>query len=658
MLGISAVSHELPSGERDSPRVPAARSNAAGALAVAPFGVALVMLLIAVWSDGAFALRHWGPVALFVLAVLVFVRTGWPGGRGAAALVLATWAFAAWSTLSAWWAVAPGAALEGGARNVLYAGLVSLPLLTLPDRVWAVRAARAVGIGLAALVAATVVACISNGAEHFLAGRLNDPIEYRNATAALFGLAFWPLLSVAAHRGANPLLRAGAFSGAVFALGFAFLTQSRGILLGFACGAVVALALGPDRLRRAWLTLFAGAMLAISSQNLLEPYDAFIDTGDTVPSTVIGAMTTLTTLSVAGFVASLVLALFDGGLRVKPSSERTLRRITAGALALLTIAAVVGGLAVAGNPVSLVRDKAEEFKQLDVAAPGETRFGSTGGQRYDLWRIALLEFRDRPVTGVGESGYPARYYVERRTDRNVSTPHSLAFATLAELGIVGLLLLLAIPAAAVAALASGWRTATPAERRWASALAAGATVMLAQASVDWLWQIPGLMGLGLLCLATSVACVSAPAPAPGVPRRWRTRRWRVAAAAVPLLGVLFMGALYLSDVYSRSARAERGGTPAAQLENARTAARFNPVALAPRYLEAGALETLGRRPAARAALEDALAVEPANFVTMALLGDLETRAGRPAAARVWYERALAGNPGDVGLQQLAGRAPS
>ncbi len=38
---------------------------------------------------------------------------------------------------------------------------------------------------------------------------------------------------------------------------------------------------------------------------------------------------------------------------------------------------------------------------------------------------------------------------------------------------------------------------------------------------------------------------------------------------------------------------------------------------------------------------------------MALLGDLETRAGNAAAARAWYRGALALNPGDVGLQQLA-----
>jgi hypothetical protein len=38
---------------------------------------------------------------------------------------------------------------------------------------------------------------------------------------------------------------------------------------------------------------------------------------------------------------------------------------------------------------------------------------------------------------------------------------------------------------------------------------------------------------------------------------------------------------------------------------------------------------------------------------MALLGDLETRAGRDRAARTWFRRALAANPRDVGLRELA-----
>ena len=73
----------------------------------------------------------------------------------------------------------------------------------------------------------------------------------------------------------------------------------------------------------------------------------------------------------------------------------------------------------------------------------------------------------------------------------------------------------------------------------------------------------------------------------------------------------------------------------------------------PHYLQASVLEDLGRTPAARAELREALEQEPRNFVTYALLGDLELRAGRPAAARRQYRRALALNPRDVGLRKLS-----
>ncbi len=61
-----------------------------------------------------------------------------------------------------------------------------------------------------AVVAATLIVAAGDGAAHFLAGRLNDPVGYRNGTAALFALCAWPLITVAAQRRIHPLLRAAA----------------------------------------------------------------------------------------------------------------------------------------------------------------------------------------------------------------------------------------------------------------------------------------------------------------------------------------------------------------------------------------------------------------------------------------------------------------
>jgi hypothetical protein len=652
-VGISVIAEDI-SPRRAARKGPTGTPGSAprAVVAVAPVSVALVLLSIAVLSDGAFALRQWGPIAFFGLVTLAFApRNRLPAA--AMAMVAAAWGFALWSTLSVTWADAPGRAIEGAGRNLLYAALVSLPLVTLPDRRSAVRMALALTAGLAAVVALTFAAALIDGPGQFLAGRLNDPVGYRNATAALMAIAFWPLVCLAAQRDHNPLLRAAAFSAATSALGLAFLTQSRGVLLGFSCGAVIALALGPDRVRRAWLTIMAVAGVAIVGRRLLEPYDTFLDTAVNSGPAISAAMQALVALAVGSFAAGLVLALFDGGLRVSETAQRSVGRLAGAALVLLTVAAVAGGLVVVGDPVQLVRDKASEFKQLDTAAPGETRLGSTSGQRYDLWRVAMDEFRSAPLTGVGEGSYPQRYYVERKTDRNLSTPHSLPIAVLAETGLIGLLLLLALPVAAVVAVARGWPELPPESRRHASALLAGAAVLLGQATVDWLWQIPAMAGLGLTCLALGVAVVSTPETA-AAPARAPVPL-RVLGIVVPLLAALVVGAIYLSDLDVRVARADQARSPQAVLDSARSAERLNPLALPPRYLQASALESLGRRADARRELVDALDREPGNFVTMALLGDLEVRADRPAVARRWYRRALALNPVDVGLQQLAKR---
>jgi tetratricopeptide (TPR) repeat protein len=240
-----------------------------------------------------------------------------------------------------------------------------------------------------------------------------------------------------------------------------------------------------------------------------------------------------------------------------------------------------------------------------------------------------------------------RYYRERVTDRNLSTPHSLFLQVLGELGIVGALLLGGALVAAVVALLRGWATATSTERRWASGLAAAGTVALSQQAVDWLWLIPGVTGLGVVCVATAVAIVALPRAPDGAPRS----RVRALAGRVPFaFAAILVALVFMSDAYTRAARAD--GT-AGRLSKARTAQSLDPYALAPRYLQAGALEEKGDVDAARRVLRRALDVEPTSFTTMALIGDLETRAGRPLAAKAWYRRALALNPVDAGLQQLA-----
>ena len=262
-----------------------------------------------------------------------------------------------------------------------------------------------------------------------------------------------------------------------------------------------------------------------------------------------------------------------------------------------------------------------------------TRLGSTGGQRNDLWQVAGRQFERAPVFGEGEGSYRFAYYRERQTDRNLITPHSLPLAVLGQLGIVGLLLLLTFVGAAATAIARG---ALRGRTAGTAAAAAVGAAFFAQTLVDWFWLIPGLTGVAVLSLGLAVALASTTEAGGG--HRSRLRPLARAACGLTALAVV---ALYLSDYEVREARAVPAGQP--QLDAARRAERLNPWSITPLLLQAGALEELGRRDAARSKLDEAARMEPDNFVVPALEGDLELRAGRERQARALYRRALRAN---------------
>jgi O-Antigen ligase len=631
-------------------------------LIVAPTVLVLALLVLATAYAGAFSVRQWAPPTLFVLVMLLtlIVRGGaWRLPDRWLALALGgAWGLAAWSALSATWAASPAAALEGAGRQTLYAAIVTVPLVAIGD----VRALRVAGrgvIGGIALIALyTLGRMLLDGPSIFLAGRLNGPVEYRNATALLFCLAYWPLVVVAATRGRSRALRAICFGLAELMLGLAFLTQSRGVLLGLGCGALVVFALGPDRVRRAWLALLSLLLLAGASSWLLTPYHAFAG-GEGVVSgaDILTAARALSILVCASVVVGFLLAVFDAGLRAASPAAGGIRVLARLGLVAVVVAGLAGGLAaVHGDPVHKLRVEWREFKSLQTTSTSATRYTSAGGQRYDLWRVAALELRANPVGGVGEGSYQFGYYLERRTNRNLDDPHSLLFQLGAELGVIGLLLFGAILAGFVGSLARWWRVAPPDVRRAAGGLVAAGATFIGQSLVDWMWRIPGLTALGVLCLGVAAALLARSAqPADARPSESHVLRLggRVVAAVALLVAVALVFGLYMSDFYIRRARDEAGHAPATQLTDARTAATFDPWSSDPHYLEASALESMGNRLAARGQLEDAFRLEPAGLVPLGLLGDFEARGHDFAKAQVYYRRALALDPLDVGLQQLA-----
>lgn len=611
-----------------------------------------LLILVSVWWDGAFDLRYWAPLTLLCLALLLALTVAGtlslPGPGPLAWAVGAVWAFAAFVMLSALWAESAAEAWEGAARTIFYAALFTLAVATPAGprgRRWL---AAGLVLGILAAGLATELRLLAGDTGAFLAGRLNDPIGYRNGTAALFSLAAWPAIGFAARRGHGSGLRAAAVAASVLLVGLAFLTQSRGMLLGLAAGGAVSLALGPDRLRRSWLALAVAAAIAIGSAALLAPYHGSgSGTGTAVAADIRHAGVALALLCAAAFLAGLFAFVYDNGLR-SPAIARGMRgAATAGLLAIVAVAAVAA-LVKAGNPVTYGEDKWDEFTAVEASTATGTRLGTVSGPRYDIWRVAVDQFADAPLAGAGEGGFPVAYYRERRTDRNLADAHSLPLRLLAETGLIGTALFVLWLAVLAVAIAARARRASLAGRTWIAGLAAAGAVVVAQSAVDWLWLIPALFGLAVLALG-----LAARGDEDVVEPRPLGWAGRLPVAALLVAAILSVGALFLSGVYVRKARQQAPTSSSASLAAAQTAGRLNPVAVTPLYLQAAALESEGRRGEARRILLDALELEQDNFVTLALLGDLEVRAGNEAVARRYYGRALALNPLDSGLRKLS-----
>jgi hypothetical protein len=652
---------------------------------LAPIVLVLVLLVLATAYAGAFAVAQWGPPTLFILLMLLTLVVCGGAQRlpdhWLALALTGAWGLAAWAALSATWAGSPGAALEGAGRETMYAAILTLPLVVVSDLRSLRMAARGVIGGIALIAVYTLARMLIDGSSIYLAGRLNGPVEYRNATALLFCLAYWPLIVTAATRDRGRALRAICFGLAVLMLGLAFLTQSRGVLIGLGCGALVVLVLSPDRIRRAWLALLSVVLLAGASHWLLTPYHAFAGgTGLVSSADIATAARALLALVGASIVVGFLLAVFDSGLRPASPAMRGVRSLARLGLVAVVIAVLAGGLAaVHGNPAHELRVKWSQFKSLQTTSTSATRYTSTGGQRYDLWRVALLELRANPIGGVGEGSYEFAYYRTRRSNRNLNDPHGLLFQLGAELGVVGLALFALMLIGIVGSLRRWWRVASMDLRRSVSGLTAVGATLIGQSLVDWMWRIPGVTALGLLCLGVAAALLArsgSAAVARGGPpangsvsrrpsaaggrspasrrmRTWQSVGGRTVVGLALLASVALVLSLYLSDFYVRRARDEAGYSPTAQLADARTAARLDPWSVDPHYLEASALESMGDRLAARLELEDARRLEPTSLVPLGLLGDFDARGGKFAQARVYYRRALALDPLDVGLQQLA-----
>ena len=451
-----------------------------------PGRVATVLVPAAViaavaWSSGGYFPRSWGALllveAIVVAAAAILADRIERNGR-AAVLVGALLGLVLWQVASRAWAVAPDAAILEAQRTLVYAGAAAAAFLVVPRR----RADMLVVSVLAGAALVTIGGVVEHAA---LSGeppeRLEAPVGYANAAGILATTTLVLGVGLAADRARGlAALGAGLAVPASVAL---YLTLSRGAMIAAFLGLIVlAVTSGWSGMSRIALAVVPCGGAVLMTALLGEFTDA-----------------DLAARELAGLGALAALAVASAGLVAwapDVSRPRVSGRLGSVVVAVTAGLLVVGILAVGTREVREIRS-APASQQ---GAPDRLLSTSTS-LRSDYWDVAIGMVEREPLLGEGAGGFERTWLAERPALLFVRDAHNAYLETLAELGPVGLgLLLLAL----VMPLLGARRVTSSAAGR--AALAAYAA-LLAHALLDWDWEIPAvtlctvLLGVALVRLA-------------------------------------------------------------------------------------------------------------------------------------------------------------
>jgi O-antigen ligase len=342
--------------------------------------------------------------------------------------------------------------------------------------------------------------------------RLREPLGYWNAVGLMAALGLPPLLWLAARRSGHGAVNALAWPAMGLLLVCLMLSYSRGALLALAIGLVFWFAIVPLRLRGAVALL--GAVLGAAP---IVAYSFSRDglTQDRLPTAIraaagheLGALLVLMTLVllVAGLMVNFAIVQ-------RPPSERTRRTAGGVMVGLLCLVPILGLLALSSAPGGISGQVSKSWNQVTnphARTPANTpdRLTATSSVRARYWNEALKVWRLSPWLGTGAGAYQivrTRYRTDTLTVRHA---HGYVVQTLADLGIVGLVI-------SLVALA-GWLAAAmrstgllprdrglpfDAERVGLLTMVTIAIVFGVHSLVDWTWYVPATAVVGLICAA-------------------------------------------------------------------------------------------------------------------------------------------------------------
>jgi O-Antigen ligase len=458
--------------------------------------------VLAFFAGGYFpSAQAWAGLAAWALVALAVALepAGLPRGRAAWLALGGLALLAGWTLLSIIWAPIAGSAYHAGQLAMLYLGALLAATLLLRDPVARRWAEPALAAGALIVIGYGIAGRLLPGVLHYARsvsaqGRLEQPLTYWNAMGELAALGFVLCAGIAGDRTRQTGLRAAALASAVpLAMGL-YISFSRGALFACVAGLVALIVLAPRR-EQLWAVLRAagfGVLAAIAAA----PFGG-----------VTGLLGSLVTRERQGAIVLVLLVLITAAAGL--AQLLLSRRERPGALALppraplLATAVICAGLAVA-----IVVGAHETSGTTPRLSGGATRLTSLESNRYDYWSVALRAFASEPLRGVGAGGWSVDWLRWRTINDFAQDARSLEFQTLAELGIVGLALLLAFFAGVALACREALRSA------WAPTAAIAALVTyLAHSPLDWDWQMPAVT-LVAIVLAGLVLAAAAEAKTP------------------------------------------------------------------------------------------------------------------------------------------------
>jgi tetratricopeptide (TPR) repeat protein len=623
-----------------------------------PYAVGLAALLawVAVRANGGLRVGDTTAVEILldvlagIVAILAILAV--PGLRRRSAGTLAGVAFGLFTVaaaVSTVWSVAPDQSWIESNRLITYLAVFAtgFALVRLAPHRWSALLG---GLTLACIVVSAWAlahkAFPSQLEPDEVYARLREPFGYWNAVGLMAAMGVPGCLWLGARRTGHAALNALAYPATGLLLVVLLLAYSRGALLALALGCAFWFAVTPLRLRGAAVLAAgaAGAALVIAwafSQPALTKDNVDLGLRDQAGHQ----------LAIA--VAFMLVALLAAGLAVlfavahRPPRERLRRR--AGVAILVALALVPVGVAIGlatthrglgGSIAHGWRSLTDPNARTPSNAPG--RLTAVGSVRARYWNEALKIFRDHPVLGVGLGGYQDARLRYRNDDLAVQHAHGYVVQVLADRGVVGLVLslaalaLLSVAIAQATGLRRGARPRTSPERVALLTLTALIVVFGVHSFVDWTWYVPGVAIPALLAggwLAGRGALEVRPRPLTGL----RARARRGLDSPLRLQASLLAAAIAIAAAWAAwqpqrsiqagdEALAAAAATPP-NFPQARTLAaqarRTDPLSVEP-DLDLAAIEIEAKRlPAAQAALQRAVRLQPANPETWLRLADFE-----------------------------------